>query len=68
MEDASKKIILIREHRLDGMRLADFETLVEGFVNLAEYWKKKIRMIITDPNAALPGDDSSIAEAHAMKV
>lgn len=68
MEDASKKIILIREYRLERMRLADFESLVEEFVNLAEYWKQKIITLASAFDEAVSGGEGGISEAHAMKV
>ena len=67
MEYSSKRVLLIREYGLEAMRLANFESVVEGFVNLAEYWKQKM------PTLTLAGEqDASIDKdesfTHAMKV
>ncbi len=68
VEDASKKIILIRQYALEMMRLSKFESVVEEFVNLAEYWKQKIPTLALAQEQAPFPDEGGISEAHAMKV
>ena len=36
-------IVLIREERLEALRLPTFEAVVQDFVNVAEQWMKRIR-------------------------
>ncbi len=68
VEYASKKVLLIREYGLETMRLSAFESVVERFVNLAEYWKQKIPTLATfSEQDTLEGKDEPF-EAHAMKV
>ena len=69
VEAMSKRVVLIREERLELMRLAQFESVVGGFVNLAENWKKKLVNWTAEPAA----DESSFDQTqefgtHALKV
>ena len=68
MEESSKKIVLIREYNLRIMRLTDFEAVVETFVDLAEYWKRRIAGLASEEERnSLPDSDETVG-TYAVKV
>lgn len=42
VEADSRRIVLIREEKLAPLQLAEFEAILEEFVNLAETWKQTL--------------------------
>ncbi len=42
MDQESKKVVLIREVDVSKTTLAEFEILIESFINLSEQWQEKI--------------------------
>ena len=53
VDPGSGSIVLIREERLEALRLPTFEAVVQDFVNVAEQWMHRIR----NGDFGGPGDD-----------
>ena len=60
--------VLIREERLDSLRLPRLETIVEDFVNVAELWMGHLDAGTVDDSPAQPASDPELPDGGMMRV
>ncbi len=60
--------VLIREERLDSLRLPRLETIVEDFVNVAELWMGHLDAGTVDGPPAQPASDPELPDGGMMRV
>lgn len=54
VEQETGSVVLIREERLEGFQLSQFEPIVETFVNLVEDWQQKLQELLMGNGGAKP--------------
>ncbi|MCY3622470.1 MAG: type III secretion system chaperone [Gammaproteobacteria bacterium] len=68
LDPRSGGIVLIRAERLETLRLARLEALVEDFVNVAERWAEHIRRREYDAGAARGDDEPETPAPGVVRV
>ena len=68
VDPQSGGIVLIREERLDSLRPARFEAIIENFVDVAERWMRWIERREFDTQAAVPQPESPPSTEGMMRV
>lgn len=68
IDPRSGGIVLMRAERLNALRLATFEALVEDFVNVAEQWMKRIQSGDFEARAARSPAESLPSGGGMMRV
>lgn len=67
VDPRNKNVVLIREERLEALRLPRLEAIVEDFVNIAEHWMEQLASgqvkrtpSVTAPTADVPSPDAGL--------
>ena len=68
VDPRNKDVVLIREERLDTLRLPRFEIIVEDFVNVAEYWMEQLASGRLDEQTIAPATETLPSHGGMMKV
>ena len=68
IDPRSGGIVLIREERLESLRLAGFESIIEEFVDVAERWMKRIDSGDFKPQPAESQAESTSSQEGMMRV
>ena len=68
IDPRSGGIVLVRAERLESLRPARFETVVEEFVDVAERWMKHIESGDFEAPSAAPQPDAMLSPEGMMRV
>ena len=68
IDPQSGAIVLMREERLEFLRLANFESVVEEFVDVAERWMQRIASGDFEVTGTAPAEESTASTEGMMRV
>lgn len=68
VDPANRDVVLIREERLDTLRLPRFEAIVEDFVNVAEQWMEQMASGKVEKPPGPQTSEAALPEGGMLKV